>query len=125
MRDLRRNQVPFWYSLHLKGEREPVLANGFHTGQYKEKYTEPIQARARISYPTGGAELEMFGADLRYDRVISSVQDLPIDEYSHLWIESDPTTGAPYDYKVSRVAKGLGQNLWAVEKVTRDGDKTN
>lgn len=119
MRDLHRNQVPFWYSLY--SSKEPVLKDGFKTGQYKEGYTEPVKAYARISSATGESEAEMFGADIKYDKIISSVQNLPIDEYSRLWIDTDPTTGAGHDYKVKRVAKGLDQHLWAIEKVTGNG----
>jgi len=123
MRDLKRNQIPFWYSLYLR--KEPVLQDGFETGQYKEVYSEPVMAWARISSSTGESDVEMFGAAVQYDRVISTVQKLPIDEYSHLWIESDPNTGAKYDYKVKRVAQGLNQNLWAIEKVVRNGYEAN
>lgn len=119
MRDLRRNQVSFWYSRY-EG-KEPVLKNGVETGQFKEIYSEPIKAWARISSATGGSETEMFGAAVSYDRVISTVQPLPIDEYSRLWIDTDPTTGGDWDYKVKRVAPGINQNLWAIEKVVRNG----
>lgn len=124
MRDLKRNQVPFWYSLYLG--KEPVLKNGFETGQYKEKYSEPIQAKARISRTGGDIALEEFGISLRYDGLISSVQDLPIDEYSRLWVDVSPNEKADnYDYKVKRVAKDLNSHVWAIEKVVRDGYKTN
>lgn len=115
MRDLRRNQVPFWYSLYI--EKEPVLVDGFETGQYQPIYSDPVEAKARISSATGESEAEMFGADVQYDRVISTVQNLPIDEFSRIWIDADPTTGAAHDYVVKRVAKGLTQNLWAIAKV--------
>lgn len=123
MRDLKRNQTSFWYSLY--SSKEPVLKNGFKTGQYKSGYTEPVKAMACISPATGDSAVEMFGTDIQYDRVISSVQSLPIDEFSRLWVEADPSTGAEYDYKVKRVAKGLNQNLWAIEKVVRNGYETN
>ena len=119
MRDLIRNQVPFWYSLYLG--KEPVLVDGFETGQYKERYSEPVRGMARISSVTGESEAEMFGASVQYDRLISTVQNLPIDEYSRLWVDSDPATGAEFDYKVKRVSKGLNQHLWAIEKVVRNG----
>ena len=123
MRDLKRNQVSFWYSLYLR--KEPVLRNGFETGQYKEIYSEPVQAVARISPATGDSAVEMFGAAVQYDRVISSVQDFPINEYSRLWIDTDPTAGEDFDYKVKRVAPGLNNHLWAIEKVVRNGDQTD
>lgn len=123
MRDARRNQVYFWYSRYLG--KEPVLKNGFETGQNRERYSKPTQARARISSATGESEVELFGASVRYDRIISTVQNLPIDEYSRLWIDCDPATGAGPDYRVKRVAKGLNQHLWAIEKVVSNGNQTN
>lgn len=123
MRDLKRNQRSFWYSRY--SSKEPVFKNGFKTGQYTSGYTKPVKAEACISPATGDSDVEMFGTDIQYDRVISSVQSLPIDEFSRLWIEADPTTGAEFDYKVKRVAKGLNQHLWAIERVVRNGQKTN
>lgn len=115
MRDLRRNQVPFWYSLYVG--KEDVLKDGCKTGQKREIYTTPFRAEARISNTTGESDAEMFGANLQYDRVISTVQDLPINEYSRIWVDADPETGAKHDYVVKRVARGLTQNLWAIAKV--------
>ena len=123
MRDLIRNQVEFWYSVYL--DKEPVLKNGFETGQYREVYSEPIRARARISSAKGETDSEIFGTSVKYDRVISSVRDFPINEFSRLWIDVAPSTGAKPDYAVKRVAKGLDQNLWAIERVTRNADETD
>ena len=122
MRDLVRNQIPFWYALYVG--KEPVLKDGFETGQYKEIYAAPERAVARISSATGESDVEMFGAAVQYDRVISTVQNLPIDEYSRLWVDADPAT-EPFDYKVKRVAKGLNHHLWAIERVVRDGNKAD
>lgn len=124
MRDALRNQSKFWYSLYQG--KEPVLKNGFDTGQTREKYSEPIQASARISSATGESEVELFGASVKYDRIISTVQNLPIDEYSRLWIDCEPDEKRQnFDYKVKRVAKGLNQHLWAIEKVVSNGNQTN
>ena len=120
MRDLKRNQTPFWYSLY--SGKEAVLVNGFKTGQTKETYTAPVRAEAHISPATGGSEAEMFGNAVQYDRVISTVQSLPIDEYSRIWVDTEPNEAADnYDYKVKKAAKGLNQHLWAIEKVVRNG----
>lgn len=100
------------------------MVNGFDTGQYQESYSEPVMARARISSVAGESEVEMFGASVQYDRIISSVQNLPIDEYSRLWIDSDPVSGEEYDYKVKRAARGLNHHLWAIEKVSMDCEKS-
>lgn len=120
MRNLKRNQVTFWYSLYTG--KEPVLKDGFKTGQFKAGYTAPVQAEASISSARGGSEVELFGTSVTYDRVISSVEPLPIDEYSRIWVDTVPNEKADNpDYKVKRVAKGLSQHLWAIERVVQNG----
>lgn len=119
MRNLKRNQIPFWYSLY-EG-KEDVLKDGFKTGQKKEIYSEPVQTMASIASATGSSDVELFGTSVQYDRIISTVEELPLDEYSRIWIDADPTAGEAHDYKVKRVAKGLCQHLWAVEKVVQNG----
>lgn len=120
MRNLKRNQVTFWYSLFQK--EEEVLKDGFKTGQTKAIYSEPIQAEASISSATGGSDVELFGTSVQYDRIISTVEDLPIDEYSRIWVDTVPNAQADnFDYKVKRVAKGLCQHLWAIQKVVGHG----
>ncbi len=120
MRNLKRNQVTFWYSRYLG--KEEVLKDGFKTGQYKESYSEPVQAEASISSAAGGSDVELFGTSVQYDRIISTVEDLPIDEYSRIWVDTVPNGQADnFDYKVKRVAKGLCQHLWAIQKVVRNG----
>ena len=119
MRDCLRNQRKIWYSLFI--EKQPVLEDGYETGQYENVYSDPSPVWVSVTSATGGSEAELFGASVQYDRVISTVQNLPIDEYSRLWIDSDPNAGGEPDYKVKRAAKGLSQHLWAIEKVVRNG----
>lgn len=118
MRDLKKNQREVWHSRY-EG-KQPILKNGFETGQYKETYAQPVPVRVSISPATGASETEFFGASVQYDRVLSTVNDLPIDEYSRLWVDAIPNEKADnYDYIVKRVAKGLNQNLWAIARVVR------
>lgn len=118
MRNLKRNQTRFWYSLYVR--KDPVLKDGLKTGQYKEGYSDPVRAEASISSAKGGSETELFGTAVSYDRVISSVEPLPIDEFSRIWVDTDPEKGEAHDYRVKRVARGLDQHLWAIERVVRD-----
>ena len=118
---MARNQVPFWYATFVK--KEPILKDGFDTGQYRDVYSDPVRAKARISSATGESESELFRASVRYDRVISSVTKFPIDEYSRLWIDVEPTEEP--DYVVKRVALGLNQHLWAIAKVIRNADEAD
>ena len=82
-----------------------------------------------ISENTSDAVQSPFGKDLVYDKLISTVQDLPIDEYSKLFIDvvpvlnEDGTTDTLPDYEVIRVSKGIYQRVWAVRKVEGYGNK--
>ena len=116
MRDLKKNQIEIWYSLYQG--KEPILKDGFETGQSKEIYTDPVSIKVSVAPATGTSEAELFGASVKYDRVLSTVMDLPIDEYTRLWVETTPDDGK-HDYIVKRVAKGLNQNLWAIARVVR------
>ena len=55
--------------------------------------------------------------------MISTVQNLPIDEHTMLFIDVTPVidgngaTETPPDYSVVKVAKGLHQNVWAIKRV--------
>lgn len=118
MRDLLRNCTPFWYALY-EGKTEKLDAHGNKTGQYEEHYAEPVKALAPISADSGVAEAEVFGTAVSYDRLISTVQNLPINEYSKIWIDADPTAGAPADYRVKRKAKSINQHLWALNREVR------
>lgn len=133
MRCLKRNRVPFWYALY--SEKTPIVDDeGFQTGEYQIKYTNPIKAYANISPSIGETETRQFGIPEEYDKVM--VMDLPsvIDEYSILWIDSEPEITAdgklveeegeiktPNDYIVKKVAKSLNSVSYAIKKVTVNG----
>ena len=136
MRGANRNKQPFWYALCVDIERE-YDENGNECGAHAV-YATPVKARANISPVGGAAVAQAFGIDDQYDRVmlIDDI-DIPIDESTVLWIESNPgwapwttETGEqmrtnlykpiyfvqnageaenvyPYDYIVRRVARGL------------------
>lgn len=122
MRDCLRNQRVLWYSLYLR--KEPVYKEGLtdpdgnpiQTGQFREIYTDPLPVRAHVTSAVGPSEIEAFGSSIQYDRVISTVNRLGLTEQSRLWIERSPADGAP-DYRVKRVAEGLNQNLYAIERL--------
>lgn len=128
IKDLVANQTEFYYQQYL-GEIEEEDEFGDLTGQSIVSYTKPIKAKAMISANTSDVEMTPFGKDAVYDKMISTVQKLPIDELTMLFIDVVPeldeegnTTTKP-DYQVVRVAKGLHQNVWAIKKV--DGYANN
>lgn len=122
LKDLRVNQVPFWYQKYL-GEVEEVDEEGNLTGETVKAYSNPIRALARISPNAGTAESSPFGANTDYDKSISTVVRLPIDEYSRLFIDiepvinSDGSTDTEPDYRCVAPKNDLQQNVWAIKKI--------
>ena len=122
MFDLPENQREFYYQTYITSEEE-YDEDGYLTGEDKSYYSNPIKAKAMISENTSDAVEMPFGKDLVYDKMISTVQDLPIDEYSKLFVDvvpvikEDGSTDTKPDYIVKKVAKGLYQRVWAIQKV--------
>lgn len=124
MRTLERNKVTFYYALNLGKKTEIIDAQGRHTAEYVPAYSEWKPKRANISPAKGHSEAEMFGTDVKYDKVI--VMDDPhfeMDEHSVLAIDIAPNerataTDAPiFDYVVTKVARSLNSVSYAVAKV--------
>lgn len=133
LKDLRINQVPFWYQQFM-GEEDVLDDDGNLTGETKKVYSNPVMAFARISPNTGQAESNPFGINTDYDKAISTVQNLPIDEYSRLFIDiepvinSDGSTDTEPDYRCVVPKKDLQQNVWAIKKIRAaigDGNQTD
>ena len=122
MFDLEANQREFYYQTYINGE-EIVDDDGYLTGEDKSYYSNPIKAKAMISENTSEAVNMPFGKDLVYDKMISTVQDLPINEYSKLFVDvvpvfnEDGSTNTEPDYEVVKVSKGIYQRVWAIRKV--------
>lgn len=89
-------------------------------------YFEPTKFNACLSTGQSNAEESPFGANISYDRVISTVESLPIDENSIIWINTKPTyledgsvDGSTADYKVAAPPlDGLNSLRIAVKKVS-------
>lgn len=128
MFDLAENQREFYYQM-FEGEQEGYDDDGYSTGESQSSYSNPIKASAMISENTSEVTDTPFGRDLVYDKMISTVQDLPIDEYSKLFIDvvpvlkDDGSTDTKPDYVVKKVAKGIYQKIWAIQKI--DGYENN
>ena len=128
MFDLAENQREFYYQM-FEGEQEGYDDDGYSTGESQSSYSNPIKASAMISENTSEVTDTPFGRDLVYDKMISTVQDLPIDEYSKLFIDvvpvlkEDGSTDTKPDYVVKKVAKGIYQKIWDIQKI--DGYENN
>lgn len=135
MRCMNRNRSKFFYSLY-EGRVPIVNEQGRKTGEYKVVYGNPIEGCANISAAKGETQTRQFGENESYDKVI--VMDFvepSIDEYSILWIDSEPKLNddgslavndegeviTPHDYVVKKVAKSLNCVSIAVSKVTVSG----
>lgn len=121
IKDLPENQVSFWYQTY-EGERKAADSKG--RIKDKEKvYSKPVMAKARVSSSAGNLYESPFGSDIAYDKSISTVQKLPIDEYTRLFIDREPvlnpdgSTDTEPDYRVVCVKIGLVQNVWAIKKI--------
>ena len=123
MKTLNRNKTVFYYALY-EGKEPMVDDYGNTTGEYEVKYSEPHKFFANISAANGKADVEQFGANVDYDKVIVGDGIFPqIDEYSILWIDTVPVidiegkTETPHDYVVKKIAKSLNSISVAVTKV--------
>jgi hypothetical protein len=113
MRDLKRNQQTIWYSLLNVSVGEDEWGN---TEDVKT-YGEPNSMDMSVSANKGEVSQQVFGADLKYDREMSTHDmDCPIDEYAHLWIDGRKTTET-HNYVVKAVSKSLNCIRYAIEKV--------
>lgn len=123
MKTLRRNQQVFYYALY-EGKVLLVDSGRYKTGEEYFTYSNPVLCAANISPASGETVAQQFGGDESYDKVIVTDNlDLPIDEYSRLWVDVEPvleqdgTTNTPHDYVVRRVAKSLNSVSYGITKV--------
>ena len=122
MFDLSENQREFYYQTYQASD-ETYDDEGYLTGESNSSYSKPIKAKAMISENTSEVTDTPFGKDLVYDKMISTVQDLPINEYSKLFVDvvpvikEDGSTDTEPDYEVVRVSKGIYQKVWAIRRV--------
>lgn len=121
MRALKKNTVPFWYSLYQKSE--PVRdENGLLTGEKTSAYSAPVKAFANISPASSAATVQTFGIDIRYDKVIVMADPkFPMDEHSLLrladTLETDNDGQLLADHIVVRVSRSLNSVSYAVREV--------
>lgn len=113
MRDLKRNQQTIWYSLLNVAEETDEWGNTHDV----KSYGEPVECKMTLSANKGEISAQAFGADLKYDREMSTHDmDCPIDEYSRLWIDGRSITDT-HNYIVKGVSKSLNCIRYAIERV--------
>jgi hypothetical protein len=87
-------------------------------GNTTKGYGEPVEFRLSVGYPTGSANNNGFGKSFDYDlELVTTDTSCPIDEYSHLWVDSDEE----YDYIVRRKLPTLTHVRYGCERVSTRG----
>ena len=127
MRGLVRNKTPFYYALYDHKE-QLIDEYGNPVGEYTVYYDKPSKCYGNISAGYGLAQTQEFGESVACDKVIVVCDtNLPIDEYSVLWIDTPPDIDAkgyatsPHDYIVKKVAKRLNVVSIAISRVNVSG----
>ena len=121
MRGLERNKIGFYYALYLD-EIDAENADGKKTGGKVKTYGNPVFCRANIAPSRGNAEVEAFGKDLSYSRVLCiSGRRLPITEESILWLydgldQWSDLTEKPFNFVVVGIAESLNGTLYALQQ---------
>lgn len=116
MKCLERNKQPFFFCLYGVSETKDEYGNTV------KGYGEAVEMKANISPATGYTQVEQFGTEVEYDKVIVT-DDMTclIDENTVLFIDKMPEFtlgGKPiYDYVVKRVARSLNSISYAVSRV--------
>lgn len=121
MRCLRKNKRLLWYSLYM-GNSETKDENGFYTGERKTEYSIPARMYANVSAAVSNADIQIFGTDIAYNRVmVVDNPDCIIDEHTVLCIDKPYTLDTDgnmiYDYIVVRAARSLNSVSYALRKV--------
>jgi hypothetical protein len=113
MRDLKRNQQNIWYSLL----NVSVGTDEWGNTEDIKTYGEITPMQITVSANRGEVSQQAFGADLQYDREMSTHDmDCPIDEYTRLWVDGRDTTET-HNYVVKAVSKSLNCIRYAIERV--------
>ena len=113
MRDLKRNQQTIWYSLLDTDIESDEWGNTVNV----KKHGSPKEMRITVSANKGEVAAQSFGADLQYDKEMSTHDmSCPIDEYTHLWLDGRNITDT-HNYEVAAVSKSLNCIRYAIKRV--------
>lgn len=126
MRSLKRNQQKLYYATY--NNKIPITdENGDFTGDYEAGYSAPVSFYANVSPAKGSSQEEVFGKSLDYSRtVVTCDMTLPIDEFSLIWIDTEPilnadgtVNGDSADYSVVQVARSLNSVAYALKQLVK------
>ena len=113
MRDAEKNKVKIHYALINVISEE----DGWGNTKGVTDYSSPEELKISVSANKGEASAQAFGADLQYDREMTTHDmSCPIDEYSHLWLDGR-SIEETHNYEVAAVSKSLNCIRYAIRKV--------
>lgn len=93
---------------------------GLKTGSKAITYTDIRKMFGTVSTPTGGAVVEMFGSDEKYDKVIVlDKPDIDIHETSVLWLDVAYGSNVSHDYEVKKIIRNRNFLIIGVRKVDK------
>lgn len=123
------NSKNVWFA-NFSDASEAVDENGDYTGEPAVEYGEVKKTRANLSPSRGTFAEEIFGANLKYSKTMSTADmDLGIDERTILWDEEPEVKedGTPADpltakYRVAAIARGHYQVHYALRQMTVNED---
>lgn len=130
MRSMRKNKQTFFYA-SLVGTTMGKDSDNNYTEPINS-YSIPIESRAVISPASGEAELQLFGANEVYDKVITlnkgenylavgSVlwinSPIELDTNGHLATDTNGKLKTPYNYVVTKVSDSQNFVSVAIRKV--------
>ena len=121
MKCLERNKTEIYYALY---ERDESCTDeyGNASGERRVIYSDPVKIKANVSPATGVSQVEQFGRDMKYDKVIV-LDDVncPIDENTVFFIDKEPSYDSDgnllFDYIVKKIARSINSVSIAVSKV--------
>ena len=135
MRTLKKNKQEMYYSVLLgeypiydyyidsDGNRIPVS-----TGESEMRYSVPKDFKGNIAMSGGESEAVEFGVNKSdYSAVlVVDKEELPIDETSLIWFESEPVGGSEEnvdassaDYTVTKIIPSLNGVRYLLKKVVK------
>lgn len=123
MKALSRNKQVLYYALN-EGISPVIDEDGLHTGEFDVLYGDPVKALMNVSPASGRTNLEQFGIQEQYDKVlVTDDMNCPIKEDSVLWVDTLPIidgegkTETPHDYIVIRVSRSLNSVSIAIKRI--------
>ena len=126
MRTLERNKRKFYYATYSDTTefRKDEYGN-YLTGEHVVTRTNPVLCFGNISGASGDILTRQFGESVEYDKIIVlDNPEIPIDEYSVLWVDVDPNldssgeTSVLHDYEVLKVSRTINSVAIAIHKVS-------